>query len=400
MLRSPARLLVLLLAASALSGCSMASMMGDLSGAPKKDIAAKAKAPSPKEAASDVDGNLRQAQLLRSAGSYDEAIRILSQLMLAAADDPRVSAEYGKALAQKGRASDATQFLRRAIELAPNDWTLYSALGVSYDQLNDAANARMAYEHALALKPGDAGVLNNYALSRMLAKDPEGARLLIAQAQAAAGSTPDAKIARNVELINGMLPKVDAEAAKPVAVASAAKAPAMKLPEPKILTAAPPPANVAVAVAAPPLPPIPVTPMPAPQPAAAPQLAAAPKPAAAGAPQNASDVSRLLASQNPVTGGATGAPRALAPQLASAQPQFEAQPIAQAPQAIVASGVVMQAVPYDPYAGPVVTLKKPKPRAVAKADAPKGDATEATPQKTASAKPDVVPSLRVAADKY
>ena len=142
--RSASRLIALLLSASALTtalaGCSV---MGDLTGAPK-EIAVKDKPLPQKAAASDIDGNLRQAQLLRQAGSYDEAIHILSQLMLMAADDPRIVAEYGKALAQKGRASDATQFLRRAVELSPNDWTLYSALGVSYDQLGDAANARLA----------------------------------------------------------------------------------------------------------------------------------------------------------------------------------------------------------------------------------------------------------------
>ena len=240
MLRYAPRLSALLLCASALAGCGMTSgaisdMTGDLTGT-KKAAEVKEKPVTAKAAAGDVDGNLRQAQLLRSAGNYDEAIHILSQLMLAAADDPRVTAEYGKTLAQKGRASDATQFLRRAIELAPNDWTLYSALGVSYDQLNDPANARLAYDHALALKPGDAGVLNNYALSRMLAKDPESARLLISQAQAAAGPVPDGKIARNVELINGMAPKTDAE--KPLADAVAAA----KLPEPKVAVAATKPA--------------------------------------------------------------------------------------------------------------------------------------------------------------
>jgi Flp pilus assembly protein TadD len=366
------RLLARLLAASALTlslaGCATAGMMGDLSGAPKTVAAANTAAP--KTVASDLDGNLRQARLLRQAGSYDDAIHILSQLMLAAADDPRVSAEYGKTLAQKGRAQDATQFLRRAIELAPNDWTLYSALGVSYDQLNDPDRARLAYDHALMLKPGEASVLNNYALSRMLAKDPQGARLLIVQAQAAAGGTPDAKIMRNVALINGLAP--DAVAAKPAAMASTAK-PAPKLPQPQIAAAAPPPK---LAVAAPP---IAVTPMPVAPPAAQAPIATN------AAPQNANDVARLLASQSPVAGAATAAPRPLAPQLASAQ-----QP---APQNIVASGVVMQAVPYDPLAGPVLTLKKPRPKTVAKANTPK-------PQQTASAAPDAVPTLRIAADKY
>jgi Flp pilus assembly protein TadD len=384
MLRSPPRLLALLLAASALTGCGagMSTVMDTLSGTPTKVVDAKPRALSQKAAAGDLDGNLRQAQLLRQGGSYDEALHILSQLMLAAGDDPRVSAEYGKTLAQKGRAQEATDFLRRAIELSPRDWTLYSALGVSYDQLNDANNARMAYDHALALKPGEASVLNNYALSRMLAKDTEGARLLIAQAQAAAGAAPDEKIARNIALINGLVPDAAADA-KPTAVASAAK----KLPAPQIVAAAPPPKAVAaprplVAMNAPP---IPVTPMPMPQARAA---------DANAAPQNANDVSRLLASQSP---GASNAPRALA-QMAA----VPAQPISQAP-----SGVVMQAVPYDPFAGPVLTLKKPRPKAVAKAAPAKDDKADIAradapkPQKTAAAtKPGVVPALRVAVDNY
>ena len=403
MLRSPPRLLALLLAASALTGCGtgLGAVMDDMSGKQKQLVEARPKGLSQKDAANDLNGNLRQAQLLRQAGSYDDALHILSQLMLVAGDDPRVTAEYGKTLAQTGRAQEATDFLRRAIELAPNDWTLYSALGVSYDQLSDTNNARIAYDHALALKPGEAGVLNNYALSRLLAKDTEGARLLIAQAQAAAGGKPDGKIARNVVLINGLVPDALADAARPVAMASVVDKPGMTLPAPKLVAAAPPPK---VAMAAPQLPPIPVTPMPV-APPPAPSTAVA-----TDAPQNANDVSRLLASQSPVQ-GANGAPRSLI-QMAAVPPQPEALPLLQAAQNMVASGVVMQAVPYDPFAGPVLTLKKPKPKAVAKAAPPKGDKTDtakadgpkpdaAKPQKTAAAsKPGIVPSLRVAVDNY
>ena len=148
---------------------------------------------------------MRQAQLLRLAGNYDEAIHILSQLMLVAADDPRVVGEYGKTLVEQGRASEAAQFLSRASELSPNDWTLYSALGVAYDQLGNQPSARAAYEHALALKPAEPSVLNNYALSRMLANDPDAARQLIARAQIAGGAT-DPKIARNIALVNQLAP--------------------------------------------------------------------------------------------------------------------------------------------------------------------------------------------------
>jgi len=410
----------LLLAAFALAGCSMMGMGDASSAAKEKDVAAvKDKAQSPRTIASDIDGNLRQATLLRQAGSNDAAIRILSQLMLADADNPRVVAEYGKTLAQMGRAQDATQFLSRAIELSANDWTLYSAMGVSYDQLGDQANARLAYEHALALKPGEPTVLNNYAMSRMLAKDPDGARLLIAQAQAAGGANP--KIASNVALIASMAPqKADADkpgTEKPSQTASAVKSAlvAGTPSEPKTAAAAPKPAPVKTAVAPAPAivatarpaaPPIPVTEMPA---------LPAPQNGAPQGPQTAGDVSKLLASQNPVM-AASAAPRPLT-QTASLQPQAAT---------IMPSGVVMQAVPYDPLAGPVVKLKKPQPKAVARnaapksektdtakadkpADAPKPekaagaaktDAKAGAPLKAAAAKSDVVPSLRVAADKY
>ena len=123
--------------------------------------------------------------------------------MLVASDDARVVGEYGKTLAAMGRATDAVKFLTRAQQLQPNDWTIYSALGVAYDQLGDQKNAQVAYEHALALKPDEPSVLNNYALSRMLAKDPAMARKLVARAESAGGDS-DAKIARNIAMIRSL----------------------------------------------------------------------------------------------------------------------------------------------------------------------------------------------------
>ena len=181
---------------------------------------AASEAPRPAEAITqtvDIESSVRDAQQKRLAGHYDEAIGILSQVMLVASDDPRVIGEYGKTLAEKGRAQDAVQFLTRATELQPNDWSYYSALGVAYDQVGDQASARLAYEHALQLKPGEPSTLNNYALSRMLANDPAMARELIARAQAAGGAS-DPKIARNIALVNNLAPKPEAAAvAQPAA---------------------------------------------------------------------------------------------------------------------------------------------------------------------------------------
>jgi len=171
-----------------------------------------------------LDGGIRDAQAKRSQHDYAGAVRILSQLMLVAPDDPRVVGEYGKVLVQQGRSREAVDFLTRATQLQPGDWTYYSALGIAYDQTGDYASARGAYERALVLKPGDAVVLNNFAMSRMLAGDLAQARKLIAQA---ATGSKDEQIARNLKLIDGLpQPVVAATApARSAPVATPAKAP-------------------------------------------------------------------------------------------------------------------------------------------------------------------------------
>lgn len=164
-----------------------------------------------------LDGEIRRAQTLRSKGDYDEAVRSLAQLMLVAPDNARVVGEYGKTLAQQGHSQEALAFLKRAIELQPNDWKLYSALGIAYDQLDDHASARKAYQHALALEPGAPSVLNNYAVSRMLAGDYPDAQRMLAQAELGGVSNP--KIALNVEKLASLEPQP--EVAAPSAAAAA-----------------------------------------------------------------------------------------------------------------------------------------------------------------------------------
>ncbi|MES2254318.1 MAG: tetratricopeptide repeat protein [Pseudomonadota bacterium] len=236
MTRFTAPLIAVLLCGSALAGCASdgGGALGGIFSAKKTETAkadaAKADAAANAEPAltMDIETGVRQAQAQRSAQRYDDAIHTLSQLMLVASDDPRVVGEYGKTLTEKGRAQDAVQFLTRATQLQPGDWSLYSALGVAYDQVGDQSSARMAYEHALKLKPNEPSVLNNYALSRMLANDPETARQLIARAQTA-GGVSDPKIARNIELMDKLAPAAQLAAAPvpaPVQKAAMAEPPA------------------------------------------------------------------------------------------------------------------------------------------------------------------------------
>ena len=323
MLRFAPRLMVALLCASALAACATtttpdaAKMSGGQTAAEhaKKEAAADVDKTMP----TDLEGGIRQAQLMRYAGRYDDAIHVLSQLMLVASDDPRVVAEYGKTLAEKGRAQDAVEFLNRAIELSSNDWTLYSALGVSYDQLGNQTSARTAYEHALALRPEEPSVLNNYALSRMLANDPDGAHLLIARAQAAGGSS-DSKIAANIAMMNQYAPP----APQPLPQVAVAKAEPAPKPAPVQVAKAAPRTTTSVARNTP------RTIVPA---------------ATQAAPANAPVGDAETVAQNIINPPPVADAEAVARNTVNPPPVYSMP----APN----NGVVMQAVPFDPLAGPV-----------------------------------------------
>jgi Flp pilus assembly protein TadD len=231
-MRIASSLFCLLVCGSILSGCASDNATSALEDAkPHKN--ATASSAGHNVVPTDLEGGIQEAQLARQAGRYDDAIHILSQLMLVASDDPRVVGEYGKTLVEKGRAQEAEQFLTRATELQPRDWSLYSALGVAYDEAGDQAAAGRAYEHALALRPGEPAIFNNYALSRMLASDPAMARQLIASAASAGGSS-DPKIARNIALVNALalqpVPAPVPVAQLPVAATAVASTPIVSAP--------------------------------------------------------------------------------------------------------------------------------------------------------------------------
>jgi Flp pilus assembly protein TadD len=301
-------LVALLLGCSALSSAAQAGWFSsDSTPAAAKTDNKAASAPQP---GTNLDDSIRQAQMLRLAGNYAEALNHLSQMMIVAADDSRVISEYGKTLVSMGRTDEAEKFLTRAQQLQPNDWTIYSALGVAYDQMGNQKDAQTNYEGALALKPGEPSVLNNYALSRMLAKDPVTARKLADRAEIANAAAHDDKIARNIAMIRSMAPDASN--------------------------------NFTVN-----------TPAPSPVPVAAPHVAVA---AAPLAPIPGAEPVPLIIHPAPAPMASNAPPRPLAnTMVAQVQPQ-PAQPLNQKPR-----GVVMQTVPVDPLAGPVQGAAKAGP---------------------------------------
>ena len=344
-------LIAFLLGCTALGNCAQAGWF-DAEPKPAAPVAKKDDKPAPAPAAT-LDDSIREAQMLRLAGNYSEALSHLSQLMLVAADESTVISEYGKTLVSMGRADEAEKFLTRAEELQPNDWTIYSALGVAYDEIGNQKEAQVNYEHALALRPGEPSVLNNYALSRMLAKDPVSARKLAERAETANAAAKDEKIARNIALIRSMAP----EASEGVAANTPAPgtiAPPVVVPPPRVAVSSAPLAPVKTAQ--------PVSPTA--KPVAAPVASAAmPKPLANGP----------VAQQKP--------------QTAPSQTPY---------------GVVMQPVPADPLAGPygsktAVATHEPRslqPKAPADSQTPVSVAAKAEAPKPAEPAKPVSPAQK------
>ncbi len=412
---------------------------------PQNDAAPAGPATVAKTLAANLDTEIEKAKTQRALGDYAGAAHALAQLMIVAPDDPRVISEYGKVMVAQGHSDDAVAFLKRALELSPNDWTLYSAIGAAFDQKNEYDNARIAYQRGLQLKPGEPALLNNYAMSRMLAGDLPAAQTLIAQAQAAGN---DPKIAHNAALMANLRGSraEDAAPARPIAAAS------MSTPAPDMATAKPatlrpskpapvqaaiarpvaiaPPKPVALAATAPvaaPKPQLPAVPTPVttavlPPPAPVKTAVVRPEPVKTASVQKPVSVATKKPVEAPKaepvkTASVLPAPVTHRPvTIAVAKPTETVKPAAEKTASIekpvatavkqvltetpsivktAAGRVMMQAVQKDPEAGPVKTAEAPD---AAKAET--AEAATAAPRALASAvqTPHVTPELRAAAD--
>ena len=146
-----------------------------------------------------VDAAVGLMQTLRALGGLDEAREVAKKALPAAPDDAALLAEVGKVDLVTGQLQDAVELLQRAAKINSLDWKSRSALGLAYDRLGDYAHADEAYEDALKISPDNPAVLNNYGLSRAMARDIPGARDLLERAVKAGGA--DIRMRQNLALI-------------------------------------------------------------------------------------------------------------------------------------------------------------------------------------------------------
>ena len=215
--RSAAALLAL---AFIIAGCSLQSLdtlsadpttTGSLGDASLKHTSRAAQAwrndPSNKKS------GLTYARGLMTLDRPDEAVKVVEELARRNPDDLELAAYLGKIMVQSGRVQDGERELRKAIAGGGADWRVHSALGSALDQQGRYQEARQSYEQALKLKPDEVSVINNLAMSYVLAGDLKTAETHLRHALALPKGDGNARVRQNLAPVLGLQGRFD-EAAK------------------------------------------------------------------------------------------------------------------------------------------------------------------------------------------
>lgn len=145
---------------------------------------------------------LNYAAALRLNGQPDQAVAVLRKGVILFPKDDEVASAYGKALAANGEFESALTVIRNAQRPDRPDWKLYSAEGAILDQMGRTSEARAAYQKGLGIAPGEPTILNNLALSHLLAGELDPAEKILKQAAAQPNAT--SRIRQNLALVLGL----------------------------------------------------------------------------------------------------------------------------------------------------------------------------------------------------
>ncbi len=150
----------------------------------------------------NAEAALNYGQNLRYIGQPKKATGVLAAALVDSPDDPKLLAEYGKALTETDRLDEGLDYLRKAETLSPKDWTILSAQGVTLDKMNRHGEAQRYYERALEASPDNPTILNNYALSEAENGQIDVAEDLLRRAVQQPSAT--AQMRQNLALVLGL----------------------------------------------------------------------------------------------------------------------------------------------------------------------------------------------------
>ena len=160
------------------------------------------------------------ARHLRYVNALNEAQLVLNDGLALYPDDPLLRLESAKTAIALANPDEALVTLKALRQTHPNDPSILQMVGVAHDRKGEHDVAMQAYEAAMAIGRPTAPLLNNAAMSRLMAGDLDRAEALLRDALAAPGASP--QVRQNLALTLTL--KGDEEAARQVS--------AQALPEP------------------------------------------------------------------------------------------------------------------------------------------------------------------------
>jgi len=195
-----------------LGGCNQTGPFARLSGEPKLAAADEIGAISQWSAAyaknpEDAKNALGYAMALKSLGSRDRAVEVLTAGYRANPDNGEVAAELGRLALDMGRIDIASQTLKVAEAQGVKDWKTLSAQGTLRAKQGKHAEAQQYYLAALKEQPDAVSVINNLALSYALdGKAGQSEELL---RKAVAGGQGDKRVRQNLAMVLGLQGKFE-----------------------------------------------------------------------------------------------------------------------------------------------------------------------------------------------
>ena len=150
----------------------------------------------------DASIGMQYASQLKAIRSHEKALAILRQTAMRNPQNQAVLLAYGNQLALMKQFRQAHAVLQKAHKAGKSNWRIYAAQGAVLDQMGQHDRAQVAHNYALKLAPGKPAIINNIAMSYVMAGELKRAEDTLRPIYRQAGA--NSKIRHNMALIVGL----------------------------------------------------------------------------------------------------------------------------------------------------------------------------------------------------